>query len=165
MAEITLGGNPATTTGTIPQKGDKLPDFKLVDIDLNAKTLADYKGKKILMSIFPSVGTGVCAASLRKFNEIASSLDNTVVLNVSKDLPFAQKGFCAAEGLENVIMLSDFRYNSFDDNYHVLILNGGFEGLLSRAVIIADENGVVQYSEQVPAIGQEPNYDEALKHL
>lgn len=165
MAQITLGGKPATTSGTIPQKGDKLPDFKLVDINLATKTLEDYKGKKIIMSIFPSVGTGVCAASVREFNKRASSVNNAVVLNISKDLPFAQKGFCAAEGLENVEMLSDFRDSSFDDSYHVLIQNGGFEGLLSRAVIVADENGIVQYSEQVPEIGQEPDYESALKHV
>ena len=165
MAQITLGGKPATTSGTIPQKGDKLNDFKLVNPSMESKTLSDYTGKKLVMNIFPSVDTGVCAKSVHEFNKRASEKDNTVVLNISKDLPFAQKRFCGAEGLEGVEMLSDYRYNTFDQGYHTQIKDGAFEGLMSRVVIVADENGMVQYSEQVPEIGQEPDYKSALNHL
>lgn len=165
MAQITLGGKPTQTSGNLPQKGDGLKDFKLVNTDMQTKTLSDYQGKKLVMNIFPSVDTGVCAKSVRAFNEKAASKDNTVVLNISKDLPFAQKRFCAAEGLENVEMLSDYRFNQFDENYHTQITDGAFEGLMSRAVIVADDNGKVLYSEQVPEIGQEPDYDSALQHI
>mgnify|MGYP000200441933 CR=1 FL=1 len=165
MAQITLGGKPANTSGNIPQKGDKLQDFKLVNPSMETKTLNDYQGKKLVLNIFPSVDTGICAKSVHEFNKKAGSADNTLVLNISKDLPFAQKRFCGAEGLENVEMLSDFRYNNLDKGYNVLITDGGFEGLLSRVVIVADENGTVQYSEQVPEVGQEPDYESALKHL
>lgn len=165
MAQITLGGNPATTSGNIPQKGDKLNDFKLVNPSMETKSLSDYSGKKLVMNIFPSVDTGVCAKSVHEFNKRASENDNTAVLNISKDLPFAQKRFCGAEGLENVEMLSDFRNSGFDNNYNVEIQDGAFEGLMSRVVIVANENGEVLYSEQVPEIGQEPDYESALKHL
>jgi len=165
MAQITLGGKPANTTGNIPQKGDKLQDFNLVNPGMETKSLTDYKGKKLVLNIFPSVDTGICAKSVHEFNKRAGSTDNTKVLNISKDLPFAQKRFCGAEGLENVEMLSDFRNTGFDQGYHVQIKDGAFEGLMSRVVIVADENGTVQYSEQVPEIGQEPDYESALKHL
>lgn len=165
MAQITLGGKPANTSGNIPQKGDGLKDFKLVNPSMETKTMADYKGKKLVMNIFPSVDTGICAKSVHEFNKRAGSADNTVVLNISKDLPFAQKRFCGAEGLENVEMLSDYRFNQFDEGYHTQITDGAFEGLMSRVVIVADENGTVQYSEQVPEVGQEPDYESALKHL
>lgn len=165
MAQITLGGNPANTNGTIPQKGDKLKDFKMVGADMQEKGLADYSGKRLVMNIFPSVDTGVCSASVHQFNKLASSKENTAVLNISKDLPFAQKRFCGAEGLDNVEMLSDFRYNTFGQDYQTLITDGGFQGLMSRVVIVANENGEVLYSEQVPEIGQAPNYDDALANL
>lgn len=165
MADITLGGKPAKTNGTIPQKGDGLKDFRLVSPDMQTKTMADYKGKKMVMNIFPSVDTGVCAKSVHEFNKRASDKDNTVVLNISKDLPFAQKRFCGAEGLENVEMLSDYRFNQFGDEYHTQITDGAFEGLMSRVVIVADENGKVVHSEQVPEIGQEPDYEAALNNL
>lgn len=165
MAQITLGGKPATTSGNIPQKGDKLNDFSLVTPSMETKTLKDYSGKKLVLNIFPSVDTGVCAKSVHEFNKRASEKENTRVLNISKDLPFAQKRFCGAEGLDNVEMLSDFRNTGFDNGYHVEIKDGAFEGLMSRVVIVANENGEVQYSEQVPEIGQEPDYESALKHL
>ncbi len=165
MADITLGGKPAKTNGTIPQKGDSLKDFKLVSPDMQTKTMANYKGKRLVMNIFPSVDTGVCAKSVHEFNKGAGQKDNTVVLNISKDLPFAQKRFCGAEGLDNVEMLSDYRFNQFGNDYQTQITDGAFEGLMSRVVIVADENGKVVHSEQVPEIGQEPDYDAALKSL
>ncbi len=165
MADITLGGKPAKTNGTIPQKGDSLKDFKLVSPDMQTKTMANYKGKRLVMNIFPSVDTGVCAKSVHEFNKGAGQKDNTVVLNISKDLPFAQKRFCGAEGLENVEMLSDYRFNQFGNDYQTQITDGAFEGLMSRVVIVADENGKVVHSEQVPEIGQEPDYDAALNSL
>ncbi len=165
MANITLGGTPATTVGDIAQIGDKLKDFTLVSPDMSSKTLAGFTGKKLVFNIFPSVDTGVCAQSIRTFNKEAASMENTVVLNISKDLPFAQKRFCGAEGIENVEMLAEYRNNNFSESYKVLISNGAFEGLMSRAVITANENGEVLYSEQVPEIGQEPNYQAALASL
>lgn len=165
MANITLGGNPVITSGNLPKIGQKIPNFKLVAVDLSTKTLNDFSGNNLILNIFPSVNTGVCAASVRAFNKAASSLDNTKVLCISRDLPFAQEQFCAAEGLENVIMLSDFKTGDFGKDYGLMITNGIFDGLLSRCVIITDETGTVTYSEQVPEIGQEPNYDAALKSL
>lgn len=165
MADITLGGKATKTNGTIPQKGDGLKDFRLVNTDMQTKSMNDYKGKKLVMNIFPSVDTGVCAKSVREFNKRAAGKQNTVVLNISKDLPFAQKRFCAAEGLDNVEMLSDYRFNQFGNDYHTQITDGSFEGLMSRAVIVADENGKVIHSEQVPEIGQEPDYEAALNSL
>jgi thiol peroxidase len=161
MASITFTGNAVHTVGTLPQAGSELKDFNLVASDLSEKTIADFKGKKIILSIFPSIDTGVCQAAARKFNEATSSLNNTVVLNISKDLPFALSRFCASEGLNNVINLSDFR-GTFGDDYGVTLADSPLKGLLSRAVIVADENGKVIYSEQVPEITVEPNYDAAL---
>lgn len=164
MSTITLKGNTVNTTGTLPEVGSPLKDFTLVKDDLSEKSLSDYKGKKIVLNIFPSIDTGICAASARKFNEEASSLDNTIVVNVSKDLPFALKRFCAAEGLNNVENLSDFR-GSFGADYGVTIADSGMKGLLSRAVIVANEEGNIVYTEQVPEIAQEPNYEAALAAL
>lgn len=161
MADITFKGNPAHSAGTLPEVGSELKDFKLVSTDLSEKTLADYKGKKVILSIFPSIDTGVCQAAARKFNESASALDNTVVVNISKDLPFALNRFCAAEGLDKVENLSDFR-GSFGNDYGVTLTDSPLQGLLSRAVIVADENGKVVYTEQVPEITQEPDYEAAL---
>ncbi|HMR82543.1 MAG TPA: thiol peroxidase [Niabella sp.] len=164
MAEITLKGNSVTTSGSLPEVGSQLKDFTLVKDDLSEKSLADYKGKKLVLNIFPSVDTGICAASVRKFNEQAGTLENTVVLNISKDLPFALKRFCAAEGIANVETLSDFR-GSFGNDYGVIMVDSGMKGLLSRAVIVANENGEVVYTEQVPEIAQEPDYEAALAAL
>ncbi|MEE6187690.1 thiol peroxidase [Niabella digestorum] len=164
MSQITFKGSPVNTSGTLPAVGSQLKDFTLVKDDLSEKTLADYKGKKIVLNIFPSIDTGVCAASVRKFNEEAAKLENTVVINVSRDLPFAQKRFCAAEGIANVETLSDFR-GSFGEDYGVTLTDSPLKGLLSRAVVVANENGAIVYTEQVPEITQEPNYAAALAAL
>jgi thioredoxin-dependent peroxiredoxin len=165
MASITLGGNPVHTSGELPKVGSKAPNFKLVNTDLGVNTLADYAGSKLVLNIFPSVETGVCSTSVRTFNAKASGLENTKVLCISRDLPFSMKRFCGAEGLENVINLSDFRTGSFGKDYQLEMLDGGFEGLLSRVVIVLDENGIIKYTEQVPEIGTEPNYEAALAAL
>ncbi|WP_250437072.1 thiol peroxidase [Hanstruepera flava] len=165
MANITLGGNAVTTSGELPQVGTKAKDFKLVAIDLSTKTLSDFLGSKLILNIFPSVNTGVCSASVRNFNQQASSLENSKVLCISRDLPFAQEQFCAAEGLENVVMLSDFKTGAFGKDYGLMMNNGIFDALLSRCVIVLDKEGTVIYTEQVPEIGQEPDYEAALKAL
>lgn len=161
---ITLKGNEVHTIGTLPAVGSTIKDFALVDSGLNVKTLENFDGKRKVFNIFPSIDTPTCAASSRKFNEEASGLDNTVVINVSKDLPFALGRFCAAEGLNNVETLSDFR-SSFGDDYEVTITDSPLKGLLSRAVIVTDENNKVVYTEQVPEIADEPNYEAALSAL
>jgi thiol peroxidase len=165
MASITLGGNPTHTNGTLPEVGSKAPDFQLVGTDMSVSTLANFKGSKVILNIFPSVDTGVCAASVRHFNEKASTLENTKVLCISRDLPFAQKRFCGAEGLDNVINLSDFVDGSFGKTYGLEITDGAFNGLHSRVIVILDENGTVTYTEQVPEIGHSPNFDAALAAL
>lgn len=165
MAQITLQGNAIHTNGELPTTGTQAKDFQLVKNDLSVASLSDFKGSKVVLNIFPSVDTGTCAASVRKFNEKASSLENTKVLCISRDLPFAQARFCGAEGLSNVVNLSDFRDGSFGKEYGLMITDGPLTGLLSRAVIVLDENGVVQYSEQVSEIVDEPNYDNALAVL
>jgi thiol peroxidase len=162
MANITLKGNPVRTAGQLPQAGEQLPDFLLTDTDLQDRTLADYKGKTLILNIFPSVDTGVCAASVRKFNEEAGGLANTTVLCISADLPFAHKRFCGAEGIENVESLSTFKRHQFGKDYRVQMTDGPMEGLLSRGVIVADASGKVIYSQQVPEIAQEPDYGAAL---
>jgi len=163
MANITLGGKPATTVGTLPVAGAAAPDFKLVNAaDMSEVSLQNYAGKNIVMNIFPSVDTGVCATSVRKFNAEASNLQNTVVLCISKDLPFAMKRFCGAEGLNNVVTLSDFRNKGFSKTYGVEITDGAFEGLDARAVVVVGTDGKVKYTELVPEVGQEPNYAAAL---
>lgn len=161
MAEITFKGNSVNTQGSLPSVGEQAKDFTLVGTDLSEKSLSDYRGKKVILNIFPSINTGVCATSVRKFNEEASSLDNTVVLCISKDLPFAQSEYCAAKGLNNVEMLSDYRSN-FGEEYGVQMQDGPLKGLLSRAVVVIDADGKVIYQEQVPEIGQEPDYESAL---
>jgi thioredoxin-dependent peroxiredoxin len=163
MATTALGDDPAHTVGELPAVGDKAPDFTLVDTDLKEFSLGDLPGKKVL-SIFPSIGTGVCQASVRKFNELANSLDGTTVINVSVDLPFAVRDFCAAEGLENVKVGSAWR-SSFGDDYGVRLTDSKFEGLLARAIVVIDDDGSVAYTELVPQIGQEPDYDAAVAAL
>ena len=165
MAAITLGGNAINTSGSLPQVGTNAPDFTLVKSDLSVASLADYKGSRIVLNIFPSIDTGTCATSVRTFNAKASTLDNTKVLCISRDLPFAQKRFCGAEGLENVENLSDFKDGSFGKNYGLEITDSVLAGLHSRVVIVLDENGVIKYSEQVPEIADEPNYENALAVL
>jgi len=165
MASITLGGNPVNTSGELPKVGSKLADFKLVKNDLSIATLGDFAGKRLVLNIFPSIDTGTCAASIRKFNESASKLENTKVLCISRDLPFAQKRFCGAEGIENVVNLSDFQEGSFGKTNGLEIVDGVLAGLHSRSVIVVDENGTVAYTEQVPEIANEPNYEAALASL
>jgi len=165
MANITLGGTPTTTNKDLPKVGDKLEDFKFTANDMSEVKLSDYKGKNIILNIFPSVDTGVCATSVRKFNQEVASLDNTVVLCVSKDLPFAQKRFCGAEGVENAVTLSDFKNPEFSQTIGTAIQSGAFEGLNARAVVALDSNGKVVHSELVSEIGNEPNYDAALKSI
>lgn len=165
MATITLGGNPIHTNGDLPKNGTKAPDFQLLKTDLGTATLADFAGSKVVLNIFPSIDTGTCAASVRAFNTKASALENTKVLCISRDLPFAQKRFCGAEGLDNVINLSDFNTGAFGKNYGLEITNGPLAGLHSRVVIVLDENGTIVHTEQVAEIADEPNYDAALAAL
>lgn len=165
MATITFKGADVHTSGSLPAVGSKAPDFKLIAGDLSTKSLSDYQGKKIILNVFPSVDTGTCAASVRTFNQKAAGLDNTVVLCISRDLPFAQGRFCAAEGISNVETLSEFRDSSFSDAYQLKLTDGPLEGLLSRAVVVIDEGGTVKYNEQVAEITNEPNYDNALAAL
>ena len=165
MASITLGGNPINTNGSLPQVGTKATNFKLVKNDLSIATLADFAGTKLVLNIFPSIDTGTCATSVRSFNAKASALENTKVLCISRDLPFAQKRFCGAEGLENVINLSDFNTGQFGKDYGLEIVDSVLVGLHSRVVIVLDENGIVKYTEQVPEIADEPNYEKAIAAL
>lgn len=165
MATVTLKGNNIHTIGNLPSTGSKAPDFQLTKNDLSIASLADFMGKKIVLNIFPSIDTGTCAQSVREFNKQAATLENTVVLCVSKDLPFAQARFCGAEGIENVVMLSDFRNGNFGKAYQVEFSDGPLQALLSRSVVILSENGTVVYSEQVPETVDEPNYKAALEAL
>jgi thiol peroxidase len=164
MAQITFKGSPVQTCGELPAKGTFAPDFTLVKQDLSETVLADYKGKKLVLNIFPSIDTGVCATSVRQFNEKAAALQNAVVLCVSMDLPFAQARFCGAEGIKNVVTASAFR-SAFGDHYGVTLASGPLAGLLARAVVVISETGKVIYTEQVPEIAQEPDYDSALAAL
>ena len=163
MASITLQGNSIHTNGNLLKTGEKAPDFKLIANDLSTKTLADYAGKKIILNIFPSIDTGTCAASVRNFNKKAADLENTVVLCISRDLPFAQARFCGAEGIKNAITLSDFATGSFGIDYKLQIIDGPLAHLHSRAIVVIDEHGHVCHSEQVSEIADEPNYEDALK--
>lgn len=161
-ATLTMRGDTLYTVGVLPRVGEKAPDFKLTANDLSEKSLSkDYLGKFVVLNIFPSLDTKVCAQSVRTFNEKAADLTNTVVLCISKDLPFAQARFCGAEGIQNVVTLSDFRH-SFGKVYGVQIAGGKLKGLLSRAVVVINPEGTIVYEEQVPDIGQEPNYEVAL---
>ena len=162
MTQITLKGNPVNTAGTLPEKGSAAPDFTLTKTDLSDVSLSDFSGKKLVLNIFPSIDTDICAMSVRKFNSEAASLDNTEVLCASLDLPFAHKRFCGAEGIENVHAVSELRDRSFGDNYGVRMVDGPLKGLLSRAVVVIDEKGIVTYTQQVPEIGEEPDYEKAL---
>lgn len=164
MSKITLGGKPANTIGALPAVGSAAPDFILTNAaDMGEVSLKNYSGKTIVMNIFPSIDTGVCATSVRKFNAEASKLNNTVVLCISKDLPFAMKRFCGAEGLSNVVTLSDYRNKGFSKNYGVEIMDGAFEALDARAIVVVGSDGTVKHTELVPEIGQEPNYESAIK--
>jgi thioredoxin-dependent peroxiredoxin len=162
MAKITLKGNPVNTSGNLPSKGTQAPEFKLVKSDLSTQSLTDLKGKKIILDIFPSLDTATCAMGVRKFNQMATLKTNTVVLGISKDLPFAHKRFCTAEGITNVETLSGFRDSSFGKAYGVDILDGPLAGLYARSVVVLDEKGKVVYNQLVPEITQEPDYDSVL---
>ncbi len=165
MAQITLEGNPFNTVGELPAVGSQAADFTLTGTDLGDVTLSQFSGKKVVLNIFPSIDTPVCADSVRRFNKEASSADNTVVLCISADLPFAHARFCGAEGLDDVISLSTFKSPAFGNDYGVGIEEGVLAGLMSRAVVVVDESGKVTYTEQVPEIAQEPDYDAALAAL
>ncbi|BFM51020.1 thiol peroxidase [Marinomonas sp. THO17] len=164
MAQVTLKGNPFNTVGELPAVGSQAPDFELVKMDLSVSTLADYKGSKLVLNIFPSIDTPTCATSVRKFNESAAALKGVNVICVSADLPFATARFCGAEGIDNVDTGSSFR-SSFGEDYGLTFADGPLAGLLSRSVVVLDESGKVIYSEQVAETADEPNYDAALAVL
>lgn len=165
MATITLKGTEIHTNGDLPAVGSQAPDFKLVDAELGDKTLADYAGKKKLLNIVPSLDTPVCATSTKKFNEAAAGRDNVVMLVISADLPFAMGRFCGVEDIDKVVPLSMMRSRNFAKDYGVLIEDGPLAGITGRAVVILDENDKVVYTELVPEIAQEPDYDKALSAL
>lgn len=165
MAEITLKGNPIHTYGDLPAVGSQAPDFVLTKTNLADVSLKDFVGQRIVLNIFPSIDTSVCAASVRKFNEEAAKLDNTVVLCASLDLPFAHERFCGAEGLEKVVPVTELRKRAFGEDYGVRMIDGPLAGIFSRAVVVIDGKGKVLYTEQVPEIAQEPDYDAALEAL
>jgi len=162
MAQIAFKGNPIQTAGSLPKLGSIAPDFKVVKSDLTPLSLSDLKGKKVVLNIFPSLDTPVCANSVRRFNVEAAKLANTVVVCVSKDLPFAHKRFCTAEGIANVIAGSEYQDSSFSDAYGIRIMDGPLAGLFSRAVVVINDQGRVVYTEQVSEIAQEPDYEKAL---
>ena len=165
MANITLKGNPIHTNGELPAVGSNAPDFSLVGKDLSDITLASFSGKKKLLNIVPSLDTGVCATSTRKFNNAMASKNDAVALVISADLPFAMNRFCSTEGIDNVISLSMMRSRNFAKDYGVLITDGPLAGVCARAVVVLDEDNKVIYSQLVPEIGEEPNYDAALAAL
>ena len=164
MASITFKNEPVTTVGELPAKGSALPAFELVGQDLGAVSGADLAGKRVVLNIFPSLDTGTCAMSVRKFNELAAGFENTVVVCVSKDLPFAQARFCGAEGLDDVVTASAFR-STFGEDYGVTLTDSPLAGLLSRAVVVLDGDATVLYTQQVPEVGEEPDYEAAVSAL
>lgn len=165
MASITLKGNPIHTHSELPKTGSQAPDFNLTRSDLTDMNLKDFAGQRVILNIFPSLDTSVCATSVRKFNQEAAGLTNTVILGVSKDLPFAHKRFCTAEGIDKVVSASVLRNDAFGKDYGVLITDGPMAGLMSRAVVVIDEKGKILYTEQVQEITQEPDYQKALAVL
>lgn len=165
MAKTKLGDSVVNTSGELPAVGSSAVPFTMTGNDLKDVSLSNYAGKKVVLNIFPSIDTRVCATSVREFNKRAASLQNTVVLCIAKDLPFAMTRFCAAEGIDRVVTLSDFRNYGFGKTYGVELVDGGFKGLFARAIVVLDERGVVKHTELVPTIGEEPNYDAALAAL
>jgi thiol peroxidase len=165
MAKVTLGGTPVETVGNLPKVGIQAPKFKLTGTDLEDKTIEDFKGHRLVLNIFPSVDTGTCAQSIRTFNKKASELNNTKVLCISKDLPFAMARFCGAEGIENVVSLSDYKTGNFGKDYGLTFKSGAFETLLSRCIVVIDTDGKILHTEQVSEIADEPNYENALNSL
>ncbi|MGR7813867.1 thiol peroxidase [Lacinutrix undariae] len=165
MATVTLKGNPFHTSGQLPTVGSQAPDFKLTTTDLATKSLSDFKGENVVLNIFPSVDTGTCAQSVRTFNKEASNLENTKVLCISRDLPFAQARFCGAEGLDNVVSLSDFKDGSFGKSYGLDFTDGPLEALHSRCIVVINPEGKIIHTEQVAETANEPNYEAALSVL
>lgn len=165
MATVTLKGNEIHTLGNLPGVGTTAPDFNLTKTDLSNSSLSDYRGKKVVLNIFHSIDTGTCAASVRQFNAEAAELENTVVLCISKDLPFAHTRFCGAEGIENLVMLSDFKEEKFGNDYGLLYVDGPIQGLLARSIVVINEDGKVVHTEQVSEVVEEPNYKAALEAL
>lgn len=165
MAQVTLKGNPVKTVGTLPETGSKAPDFVLTNGDLSDVSLKDFAGKRKILNIVPSLDTGTCAASAKRFNQEIAKIDNAVVLTVSEDLPFAQSRFCEANGIDKVVTLSQMRSKDFGRDYGVEFADGPLAGILSRAVVVIDENDNVIYTQQVPEITEEPDYDDVLKAL
>ena len=165
MAPVTFQGTPVNTVGDLPAAGQDAPDFTLTTTDLSDVSLGDYKGKRLVLNIFPSVDTPVCATSVRRFNEEAGKLENTAVLCISRDLPFALGRFCGAEGLENVISASELRSDDFGRDYGVRIADSALAGLFARAVVVIDEQGKIIYTQLVPEIAEEPDYQSALAAL
>ncbi len=165
MTKIAFKGDPVQTNSELPNVGDIAPDFTLVSGDLSEVKLSDYKGKNVVLNIFPSLDTGVCAASVRKFNEKAGSIDNTVVLGVSSDLPFASSRFCSTEGIKNTVALSTFRNDTFAKEYGVLMTDGPLKGLTARAVLVINPEGKVIYKQLVPEITEEPDYNSAIDSI
>ncbi len=165
MATVTGKGQDMQTLGNLPPIGSHAPDFELTKMDFGTARLSDFLGKKIVMNIFPSIDSSTCASSVREFNKAAAGLNNTVVLCISKDLPYAQRRFCGAEGIENVIMLSDFRDGTFGRSYEVEFTDSPMRTLLSRSVVVLDEKGLVRYTQQVADTGMEPNYNAAMQAL
>ena len=165
MASITLKGTPVNTIGNLPKNNTKAIDYSLIATDLSTKSSTDFSGNRLILNIFPSVDTGTCATSVREFNKKVANLDNTKVLCISRDLPFAQGRFCGAEGIENVVMLSDFSTGKFGKDYGLEITNGPLANLHSRCIVIINEEGKIIYTEQVNEIVDEPNYEAALKVL
>jgi thiol peroxidase len=165
MAKITLRGNPVNTSGNLPAIGSMAPAFTLVKTDLGNISLSELKGKKLILSISPSLDTSVCATSARKFNELAAGKENTMVLTITKDLPYAAGRFCTTEGIKNVVPLSGFRDTAFGKAYGVDLIDGPMAGLYARSIVVIDETGKVKYTELVPETVNEPDYDTALKAL
>ena len=163
MSMTKFQGTPVQLAGEFVRVGDMAPAFELVKTDLTNLSLKEMRGKTVILNVFPSLDTGVCAASVRKFNKMAAELPDTVVLAISKDLPFAHARFCTVEGIENVVPLSDFRASDFHQKYGVLMADGPLMGLLSRAVVVINREGKIVYTELVPEITQEPNYEKALE--
>jgi thioredoxin-dependent peroxiredoxin len=162
MAKITLKGNPLNTSGNLPEKGNVAPSFTLVKSDLSEASLSDFKGKKLVLNIFPSLDTSTCATSVRKFNQLAAQKPGAVVLGISKDLPFAHGRFCSTEGITNVITLSGFRDNNFGKAYGIDITDGPLKGLYARSIVVIDEKGKVIYTQLVGEVSDEPDYEKAL---
>ena len=165
MAQVTFHGKPVSVGGSFPAKGATAPSFKLVDKDLGDRSLENFAGKRKVLNIFPSIDTGVCAASVRRFNDLAGGMDNAVVLCISADLPFAQARFCGAEGVDNVVMLSTMRGREFLNDYGVSMQDGPLAGLAARAVVVLDADNKVIYTQRVGEIAEEPDYKAALAAL